>query len=378
MGRGAAVIVPVLLARKLLHASSPDNGIQESERRAMADVAQKFRHDFNAPGLSVAIALNGQLLYQQALGETGHNSQQPLTTSNLFRIASISKPITSAAIFHLVETGKIKSDDLVFGVHGILGKRYGTKAYGPGIEEITIDHLLTHTSGGWDLQDDPMFSNPAMSQAELISWALDTKPLKNPPGKVFAYSNFGYCVLGRVVEKVTGLPYADYVAKTILSPSGIEDMRIAENSLAKRATGEVTYYGQQTEAGHHDDPYAINVKRMDSHGGWIATPTDLVRFATHVDGFDASRNILKPETIRRMTTPSTVSPNYARGWMVNEKGHWWHGGDLGGTSAILVRTASHFCWAALTNTRNGSSAEALDDMVWEMVSKVSAWKSALG
>jgi hypothetical protein len=90
---------------------------------------------------------------------------------------------------------------------------------------------------------------------------------------------------------------------------------------------------------------------MDSHGGWIATPSDLVRFAIHVDGFDVSRNILKPETIRKMATPGDANPNYARGWMVNTKGHWWHGGDLAGTTAILVRTSSHFCWAALTNTR---------------------------
>jgi len=117
---------------------------------------------------------------------------------------------------------------------------------------------------------------------------------------------------------------------------------------------------------------------MDAHGGWIATPADLVRFATHVDGFDVSRKILKPETIRRMTTPSSVRPNYARGWNVNEAGHWWHGGDLGGTSAILVRTSSRFCWAALTNTRRGLSQEALDDMVWEVAKKVSAWRRALG
>jgi CubicO group peptidase (beta-lactamase class C family) len=354
-----------------------DGGIEPAERKAMAVVADEFRRKFGAPGLSVAIAQNGGLVYEQAFGVTGRDSQEQLTTANLFRIASVSKPITSAAIFGLIENDRLRAEDTVFGKRGILGTKYGRQPYGQGIEQITIDHLLTHTSGNWDLWHDPMFSNPEMDRPELISWALNTLPLKNPPGKVFAYSNFGYCLLGRIIEKVTGQSYSDYVQKRILLPCGITDMRIAGNTVKNRAPGEVTYYGQLSRDGenHNDDPYAINVTRMDSHGGWIATATDLVRFAAHVDGFDADRNILRSETIRRMTTPSDVNPNYARGWNVNAQGHWWHAGDLGGTTAILVRTASRFCWAALTNTRREpSSPEALDDMVWEMVSKVSAWR----
>ena len=357
-----------------------DSEVEPAERYAMARVAEDYQRRFAAPGLSLAIARDGELRYREAFGFTGRDSREPLTTSNLFRIASVSKPITSAAIFSLIETGRLRSDDTVFGEHGILGTKYGKQLYGAGIEQITIDHLLTHTSGGWDLWHDPMFAHREMSQQDLISWALDTLPLKNPPGKVFAYSNFGYCLLGRVIEKITGMSYPEYVHKRILGPSGITNMHIGGNTLADRAPGEVRYYGQTLVEGedHNDDPYALNVTRMDSHGGWIATPADLARFASHVDGFSASRNILKPETIRQMTTPSSVKSNYARGWAVNAVGHWWHSGDLGGTSAILVRTASHFCWAALTNTRRESSSDALDDMVWEMARKVSAWRAALG
>jgi CubicO group peptidase (beta-lactamase class C family) len=378
---GAAFAVPAIIGHRLQWpAELQRSEIEGSERDAMADVAEQYRRRFAAPGLSVAIARDGRLRYQQAFGFTGHDSREPLTTSNLFRIASVSKPITSSAIFGLIETGRLRSDDTVFGERGILGTKYGKRPYGQGIEQITIDHLLTHSSGDWDPWHDPMFKHTEMTQEELISWALDTLPLKNLPGKVFAYSNFGYCLLGRVIEKITGMSYAEYVHKRILGPSGITNMRIAGNILADRAPAEVRYYGQTLIAGedHNDDPYALNVTRMDSHGGWIATPADLARFASHVDGFGANRNILKAETIRQMTTPSSVKPNYARGWNVNAAGHWWHSGDLGGTSAILVRTASHFCWAALTNTRCRSSSDALDDMVWEMARKVSAWRPALG
>lgn len=374
---GAAFGIAGLVGkRRILTALSLNNEIEPSERKAMASVAEDFRRKFAAPGLSVAIAENGRLAYEHAFGVTGRDSREELTPSNLFRIASVTKPITSAAIFSLIEKGRLRSDDRVFGKGGILGANYGRQPYGQGVEQITIDHLLTHTSGGWDNgSDDPMFSNVGMNHAELISWTLNNQPLKNLPGRVYAYSNFGYCLLGRVIEKITGQSYCDYVQKTILSRCGISDMRIAGNTLEERASREVTYYGQGP--GPYQNPYEINVTRMDSHGGWIATAADLVHFAIHVDGFDAGRNILKAETIRKMTTPSDANPGYARGWSVNAKGHWWHGGSLPGTTTVMVRTSTRFCWAALTNTRREGTDNALDDMVWEMVSKVGAWRTAL-
>jgi len=375
---GAALGIPALFGTRLTFADvSPKDELEASERKAMAGVAEEFMRKFEVPGLSVAIAREGVFAYQNAFGFTGRDSREALSTSNLFRIASISKPITSATIFSLIEKGQLRQEDKVFGTGSVLGTKYGRQPYAAGIEQITIDHLLTHAAGGWDNgPDDPMFSNLGMNHAELISWTLDHQPLKNPPAKVHAYSNFGYCILGRVIEKITGQPYADCVQKAILSPCGISDMRIGRNKLKDRAAGEVTYYEQTGK-----DPYEMNVTRMDSHGGWIATPSDLVRFATHVDGFDTSRNILKPETIRKMTEPEPLNSGYARGWRVNQQGHWWHGGDLPGTNGVLVRTSSHFCWAALANTyreAGGDMGEALDDMVWEMASKVNGWRKALG
>ncbi len=121
----------------------------------------------------------------------------------------------------------------------------------------------------------------------------------------------------------------------------------------------------------------MNVTRMDSHGGWLATPSDLVLFLNHVDGFKSTPNILKPETIKSMTTPSSVNSGYARGWAVNSANNWWHSGSLPGTTTIMVRTATGFCWAALTNTRKMGQPDiglALDNMVWDMAHKVTAWK----
>jgi len=291
----------------------------------------------------------------------------------LFRIASVTKPITSSAILDLVEIGRLKLEDRVFGRGALLGTHFGRMPYGRHIEEITIEHLLTHTCGGWrnDAQD-PMFRNPRMNHDELISWTLDSVPLTTPPGQSFAYSNFGFCLLGRVIEAATGRSYAEHVQQRVLDRCGVRRMSLAGNTLGDRAPQEVRYYGQSGE-----NPYGMNVRRMDSHGGWLATGSDLTAFATHVDGFMTTPNILRAETIRTMTTPSTANRNYAKGWSVNSMNNWWHNGSLPGTATILVRTASGFCWAALANTRrpNSDMDLALDKMVWEMVQSVSAWRS---
>jgi CubicO group peptidase (beta-lactamase class C family) len=312
-------------------------------------------------------------VYENPFGEANRQSRERLTVSNLFRIASLTKPITSTAIFTLIEHGKLRQHDRVFGRGGVLGTKFGKAPYKKWVEEITMDHFLTHTSGGWDnSSDDPMFLNLGMDHAQLITWTLDTKPLENPPGTNYAYSNFGYCVLGRVIEQITGRPYHDFVRDEILARCGIRDMRISGNTPKERFPEEVIYYGQNGE-----NPYDMNVTRMDSHGGWLGTPRDLVLFLNHVDGLRLTANILKPETIKMMTTPGAVNSGYARGWAVNNAPNWWHSGSLPGTTTIMVRTASGFCWAALTNTRATGQPDiglALDNMVWDMARKVSAWK----
>ena len=153
-----------------------------------------------------------------------------------------------------------------------------------------------------------MFSNPSFTSSQLLTWTLNNRPLINPPGSVYAYSNFGYFILGRVVEKLTGQAYADYVKLDILQPIGILDMQIGGNTKDSIKSKEVIYYGQW------DDPYSFNVSRMDSHGGWIATATDLIKFILKVDGFNQKANILDSSTIKLMLTGSKVNPKYACGW----------------------------------------------------------------
>jgi CubicO group peptidase (beta-lactamase class C family) len=368
------------LARPL-HGALWQQGTQPTgmQRGEMGRMAAAFKSSFSVPALSIAISRQGQFVYDQGFGMADRQDLAPANMSTLFRIASVTKPITSVTIFTLIEQGKLNLNDKVFGPSGILGTKYGKTPYPQYVTDITVDHLLTHTCGGWpDDSTDPMFRFDSWDQAKLIGWTLQNLPLAYPPGQHWAYSNFGYCLLGRVIEQITGQPYGAYVASNILAPCGISNMRIAGNTLRQRAPEEAVYVGQ-----YNEDPYKMNVARMDSHGGWIATASSLVQFLDHVAGSGNIPSMLKPETIRVMTTPSPAFPagsggKYARGWMVgnNGAGNWWHDGSLPGSTTLMVRTATGLCWAALANTRTEPHVQidtAMDQMMWSMVRSVPAW-----
>ena len=344
-----------------------------AELAGMDGVATAFMRAHSVPGLSVAVARDGAIVYQRAFGFADRDKKEKVTPASLFRIASVSKPITSVTVFRLIEGKRLTQEDTVFGPRGILGDDFGKMPYRKWVTEIRIKHLLTQTCGGWPNDGaDPMFQNPAMNHKQLITWAIASAPLGYAPGEHYAYSNFGFCILGRVIEKLTGAAYEQHVRNTILKRCGVTDMRVGGNTLRERAPGEVIYYGAKGQ-----NPYDMNVRRMDSHGGWLATARDLAMFASHVDGHSASRNILKPESIREMTTASSANAGYAKGWAVNRVPNWWHTGSLPGTTSIMVRTASGFCWAALANSREDSSdtGGAMDAMMWSLVRQVKSWKA---
>jgi CubicO group peptidase (beta-lactamase class C family) len=343
-----------------------DSGPTPDELAAMDAVVTTFMRAHDVPGMSLAVARDGDLVHRKAYGTADRDRHEDVTPAHLFRIASVSKPITAVTIFQLLEQGKLKMEDTIFGPGAILGTDFGEPPYKPHVAGIRLKHLLTHTAGGWQNDDsDPMFRNAGMNHRQLIAWAIANVPLTHPPGEHYAYSNFGYCVVGRIIEKVTGQTYEQHVREAVLAGCGIEDMRIAGNTLADRARGEVAYYGAPSE-----NPYDMNVRRMDSHGGWLATAPDLVRFVTHL-------NLLRPQSVAEMTTGTPANPGYACGWAVNRVPNWWHTGSLPGTTSIMVHTASGFCWAALLNSReaSGHTGGALDEMMWEMVRKVKGWKA---
>jgi N-acyl-D-amino-acid deacylase len=261
---------------------------------------------------------------------------------------------------------------------------------------------LQHT-GGWDRDKslDPMGAEAAEQVASALHVRLPVhprqiievtmgKPLDFTPGTAFVYSNFGYCVLGRVIEAVSGRPYHGFVSHEILAPLGIRNMRLGKNLFRDRAPDEVTYYDSKRRTGRAISgpeigkqvplPYGVEcIETMDANGGWIASAVDLVRFAVALD--DPARcPILNATGIETMLAPPPGPvghrPNgrpkpdyYACGWQARPSQRYpgrytkWHGGGLAGSSTLLVCRDDGINWAVLFNCDADHKDKAFADLI---------------
>ena len=328
------------------------------------------------------------MVLERAYGWADSASRRPVDVGHRFRIASVSKPITAVAILTLVERGQLGLDDRPFEVLG-LSSASGREPDAR-LSDITVRQLLRHR-GGFDRARglDPTLTpggvaqqlgvDPPLSVDQIISFMLD-QPLDFDPGGRESYSNFGYAVLGRMVERVTGQGYEEWVRNEVLSATGVGGMVLARPFPDQRPADEVAYY-------HPPPPHLVpaipprdgqvplpdggfDLDVMAAHGGWIATASDLVRFALAVDGSGSVPDVLGPDLVRQMLAPPGVGPSdstyYGMGWIVEptqagEPEFWWHPGDLPGATALLVHSGT-VTWALLLN-RSPWSSDTHDEIM---------------
>jgi CubicO group peptidase (beta-lactamase class C family) len=338
---------------------------------------------------ALAVTFQGRLVLARGYTWSADPDDTALPTS-LFRIASLSKPITATAILYLSQMGKLQLNQPVLDFLDLEpppGKSADSR-----LPRVTIRHLLNHL-GGWDANEsfDPMFRDTRIAremdlelpitQDDIMTYMTERK-LDFDPGARYAYSNYGYMLLGRAIEAVTGQTYEEYVKQTILAPLGITDMQIGGSLLADRAPGEMRYYtrsNRQVRSVFDADnrvpwPYGgWNLPNMDAPGGWIASAEDMARFAAALD--DPARHpYLIPPTIKTFfAEPSIgIQPGdwyYGCGWLVQHieeddafRGiNTWHDGSLSGSFTLMVRRYDGIDWVALFNQRDDpSNLEYLD------------------
>jgi CubicO group peptidase (beta-lactamase class C family) len=388
-------------------------GRADSRLESFDRLMRRFLKEHELPGAALAVARNDRLIYQRGYGYADVTSKELVQPESLFRIASISKPITAVAILQLVQRGKLKLVAPVFEVLHLQQPKDAEVRFDPRWKKVTILHLLQHR-GGWDRDKsfDPMFrsraiveelqAKPPADPQHIIDYML-RRPLDFEPGKRDAYSNFGYCLLGRVVEKVSGQTYEDYVRQHVLAPLGISSMRLGATLPDRRVRSEVKYHVPKNDKGKAvmgphlgelvPSPYgAWCLESMDAHGGWLASAADLVRFAA---AFDDPKHckILNAKSIHTMLArpPGAAGKNekgrprdayYACGWMVRPVGergqcNMWHSGSLPGTSTLLVRRHDGLVWAVLFNSRHSAKkkepAAAIDSLLHEAADAVTNW-----
>lgn len=352
---------------------------------------------YNVPGGQLAITYQGRLVYNRGFGFANMATQDSVYPNDIFRIASVSKPVTAVACMKLFEQGLLNLDAKVFGSAGILNDAIYQNILDPLDTTITVRMLLQH-SGGWNrnISGDPMFDayniattmgvTSPPSPSVVIQYVLSHKLLDFTPGTQSQYSNFGFCVLGRIIEKITGQTYASYIRNNILNPLGITDMQLGFNLPANQLPNEVDYYdypGAPLAYSVYNNstfvslPYGgFNVEFMDSHGGWVASCMDLLKLVCAFDRFNTQSDILSTATIDTMIKPSAHDPNYACGIAVNANNNWWHLGSLPGTTSEIVRNGnSQLNWAILFNTRDqaGNINSAMDNLVWSVLPSITSW-----
>lgn len=357
-----------------------------------------FMSAHNIPGGQLAITKLGRLVYNRGFGIANVATGDSVYPNSRFRIASLSKPVTAVTIMKLYQNGKINLDAKVFGINGILNDIEYQTLLDSRDTLITIRMLLQHR-GGWDasVSGDPLFDayNIATFMGVqsppgpdvIIRYVLENKMLDFIPGTQTQYSNLGFCILGKVIEKVTSQTYTNYVSDSILAPIEVNGMEPGFNVLPAQLPNEVNYYDHPAASYMYSvydnttlvpGPYGgFNIEAMDGLGRWVSSAEDIVKLICSFDRFNTRPDFLTPATIDTMTKPSPINQNVACGFGIdNVSKNWWHYGSLYGSSSALIRFKNAQVNIAMlfnSNDTDGNIYPAMSNLLWNIMPTISSW-----
>lgn len=271
---------------------------------------------------TVLIAQNGQVLLSQGYGPADREQDRPNTPQTKFRLGSLSKQFTAAAILVLEQQGRLRVDDPL--------ARYYPEF--PRAGEITLHHLLSHTSGIPNYNQRPDYGDKMLlpwTIEQVVSW-MRPDSLEFDPGERFSYSNSNYVLLAGIIERVSGQTYARFLQEAIFAPAGMNDtgQDLHTRVLPHRATGHVSFGEEVERAPYRDMPF------MSGAGSLYSTALDLLRWdqALYTD------RILTAESRQKMFTPHSAT--YGYGWFVEDRGGHRcvsHRGEINGFIVSLDR-----------------------------------------
>ncbi len=357
----------------------PDPPATQKDVATIDNALNTFLTTHSIPGASLAVSKNGKLVYAKGYGFADKEADVKVTTAHRFRLASVSKTYTGAAIMKLVEEGKTTLDSKVFGTGAILGTEYGSGTYNTNVSNIKVRDLLQNTTGSWgsNTGGDVIDQNAAYTNTQLLNWILNTRTNPKAPGTFYDYSNVGFFIAGRVIEKLSGKSYVNYIKENLLPATGATQTDIAGRTLADKKTNEVKYYGQGTDAPY---PYVIAFPRRDADGGLIASASDVLRFITAIDGLNTRADILNSASVTAMTTTPSFS-TYAQGIAIwKEQNLWYNYGSLPGTrTGFMKHNSNGMCVALLFNSRPAGAAEnafagAMQNLMLSIINGSHSWQ----
>jgi D-alanyl-D-alanine carboxypeptidase len=293
---------------------------------------------------SVAVMVDGRIVHEAAFGRRIAGGDEPVETTDRFRIASISKTITAITALRLVEDGLLTLDDPI---GARVTEHLGLANPDPDAASITVRELLSHTAG-FPQHEGTFFSNGADSCADAAAKGL-SRSVSN--GNGFRYSNMSYCVLGVLIEAVTGKTYERVVDEQLLTPLGLDGMRLTS-----------TYELGPDEVSHDPTPGRNFMEALGPAGAWNATPSDLVTILNAVDPTTPGWKALSPETLAVLRyRVATAGPptGYGLGVINYDGGAWGHTGTLQNTHAMVLAQPDGLTWAVTVSGEYPSSTGQL-------------------
>lgn len=330
--------------------------------------------DNGSIAVSATVLRDGVVEHEVALGSRTLAGDDPVGIGDRYRIASISKVITAITVLRLVQDGLIGLDDPV---GARLSARTGVSVPAAMVDAITVRNLLTHRSGIGQYED-LVFRNQVASCPEAGAVAL-SQPLGRAPATTFRYSNVNFCLLGILIEEVTGRPYVDVATELVLAPLGIDGMRYA-------ATFDS---GEDRPVEHRSDPGRNYMEVLGAAGAWIASPTELAWIINSLDPETQGWKPLEQSLLDEMqaitfdpppppgtelpadTTPvvtdatgSIVPPpprtsGYGMGLMIFGPESFGHTGTVESTHAMIARQPDGLTWAVTVSGDFPSSTRDL-------------------
>ena len=338
------------------------------ELLAMDRKVNAYLRKWHMKGASLAITRGDSLVYAKGYGWADEENGLEMSPRHILRMASVSKLITAAGIMVLHDRGELNIKDTVFGPSGILNDSTITALIKDrNYYKITVEHLMRHQGG---FRRDPLFSSrDVMNQLQLdhapeaedFYRVVLNRRLKFAPGSWQSYSNFGYLLLSKVIEKVSGMPYEEFICNEVLAPAGCYDMHIAGTYYEDRKDNEVRYYTHEGD-GKYIEEYnnsnvivercygGNNIPMLSGAGAWCGSPAEIARFVASIDGRPEVPDIISKESVELMTGYYDRD-TFSLGWNDThpDKG-WSRSGTLAGTTALVKLFPDGECWVFISNT----------------------------
>jgi CubicO group peptidase (beta-lactamase class C family) len=328
------------LPRSFKRDTLPITGDADPKYAPLDDAIAAFMIERNIAALVVAVSQNGEIVYDKAFGYQDAELKTPLQPGSIMRLASVSKPVTAAALKHLIAEGDLKPDDLVF--DRLQLDALASSKLDPRWKQITVDHLRYHMGGfDRDVSGDPMGLLPLAAKdqrvpvdelqfTDLLAWMLD-RPLDFDPGEREAYSNFGYNLIVHLIEKISGKPYAEYLTETVAANAGTTTLLPGRTDVSDRPDGEVWYH-LHPDFDREISPDPLRMEVRAGSGAMTSSAADYCRF---LEKYWISGDPRQP----------------------GQKAGYTFYGSLPGTTAVAIQRPDGINVTAIANRRDKAGSE---------------------